>query len=446
MKKRHRRSALETFDGCPYRFDVLYNICRNCGHRQLHHHAEPHGHCDGEGNGCLCEGFEHIEDRGDESQRGIAFHEVAFRYIDRLAKANVSADAEEASLAFREGIALAQVPGHLISQVAKLWRPFAESFVLDLDAYFAAEEQQVSYFCLNCSWRGPEADVVWKGSGSPTDPAIECCPKCSGPVSGFTWIPDLVYVRPSGIEIKDWKTYYKGLTETQALSEFQLKFYLWQAMHLWPNFPSYTFSFVFVRLRFEVSITLTPEDIEKFADEVKAITLAIYEAQRTKNYPAIPGSHCGLCRLKCPIADNKYRMPVRITGIEERDAVARQVLVKEQELRQLKKLLKGYCESEGGFIVSGEVFAFWPEVERRYPAELTLEFLQKRGIDISAITLSASALGEHANPKKASVAVTERLDQLKIEKQGWTFRHRKVGEALPPGMQDLLAEGGTDEA
>ena len=79
---RKRRSALETFDGCPHRFRVLYEVCRNCGH---HHGVHDDGRCNGEdGQGCMCPGFEHVEDRGDESQRGIAFHECAFRYIDRL--------------------------------------------------------------------------------------------------------------------------------------------------------------------------------------------------------------------------------------------------------------------------------------------------------------------------------------------------------------------------
>lgn len=438
IRRRQRRSALETFDGCPYRFEVLYEICATCGHHHDLHQADS---CLGDdGQGCMCGGFVQIEDRGDESQRGIGFHEVAFRYIDRLAKSKTAADRDEASLAFKEGVALSQVPTRLVNQVKRLWDPFTEWFQLDLDAYFAAEEQQVAFFCLSCSWRGGEDEVVWKGSGTPIDPAVECCPECSGPVSGFTWIPDLVYVRPQGIEIVDWKTYYKGLTEEQAAGEFQLKFYLWQALNLWPGFSSYTFTFNFVRLRYSVSVTFTPEQIEAFSDEVKGIALSIHEAKRTRNYPAIPGSHCSLCRLKCPVADNRFRLPVRITRDEERDAIAGRVLALEQELRQLKKILKGYCETEGGFQHGGQVFAFWPEDERRFPADQVLTYLKERGIDVSGITLSASALGDLANPKKAPDHQLKFLDEVAVTKRGWTFRHRKAGDKLPEGVEDLLGD------
>lgn len=435
--KRHRRSALETFDGCPYRFDILYNLCRHCGHR---HQANP-DHCEGEdGQGCFCQRFENIEDRGDESQRGIGFHEVAFRYIDRLAKANTASDRDEASLAFKEGVALSQVPSRLIDQVARLWRPFAEYFELDLDAYFAAEEQQVSAFCLNCSWRGDEGQVTWNGTGSPLDPRLPVCPTCGGPVAASTWIADLVYVRPGEVEIKDWKTYYKGLSEVQARNEFQLKFYLWMALNLWPGFNHYRFTFNFVRLRYEVSVVFTPEEIEAWADEIKGIMLKIYEAQRTGTYPAIPGSHCNLCRLKCPVADNRFRLPVRITGPEERDATASRVLVLEQELRQLKKILKAHCDVEGGFVYGGQLFAHFPEVERWYPAADLIHFLEDRKIDVTDITVSGSGLGNIAHPKKAPQSVLDKLAAVAVERQGWVFRHKRVGDELPKGLTDLLGD------
>lgn len=439
--KRHRRSSLEAFDACPFKFDVLYNVCQHCGHR----HADTPNECPGDGgNGCMCHQFAHVEDRGDESQRGIGFHEIAFRYIDRLAKAKVPADSDEASMAFREGMALAQVSARLSSQVAKLWRPFAESFELDLDAYFTAEQQQVAAFCLNCRWRGDEDLLTWTGTGSPTDPRMPVCPDCGGPVASSTWIPDLVYVRPGEVEIKDWKTYYKGLTEEQARQEFQLKMYLWLALNLWPGFSQYRFTFNFVRLRYEVSLTFTPEEIEAWGDEIKGIMLKIYESKRTKNYPAIPGSHCNLCRLNCPVVDNPYRLPVRITRVEERNSIASRVLVLEREMRQLKKVLRANVETEGGFVHAGEIFALWPEVERRFPAQHIMDFLNERGIDTSKITLSASALGDLAHEKKGVPALLMEMDKTKIEKQGWTFRHKKHGENIPAGMIDLLTEGTAD--
>ncbi len=443
--KRHRRSALETFDGCPFRFNVLYNLCQSCGHgRQAHDEGGTYTTCGGgDGQRCLCEAFVPIEDRGDETQRGVGFHEAAFRYIDRLAKARQSSDAEEASLALREGIAMSQLPPHLAHQVGRLWRPFTEWFQLDLDAYLAAEERQANAYCLACDWHGGPDDVAWKGDGSPSSPKQECCPSCGGPVGGFTWIPDLVYARTDGIEIVDWKTYYKGLTAEQASQEFQLKFYLWQAANTWPGFPRYTFTFNFVRLRYAVSVTMTTEQIEAFSDEVKGIALLIHEAQRTQNFPAIPGSHCSLCRLKCPVADNRYRMPVRLGSSEERDALALAILAKEQELRGMKKLLKAHCEAEGGFVVAGQAFASFPETSKRYPAAAVLAWLEERGHDVEPIKLSGSALGTLTGKKTAPRGFLDFLATCAIEKQGWTFRHKKMGEDMPAGLVDLL---GDDEA
>jgi hypothetical protein len=189
-----------------------------------------------------------------------------------------------------------------------------------------------------------------------------------------------------------------------------------------------------VRLRYQVSITMTPEDIDAFSDEIKGIALAIYEAQRTKNYPAIPGSHCRLCRLQCPIASNKFRLPVRVTSQEERDAVAGRVLVLEQELRQTKKVLKGYCDEAGGFTYNGEDFGHWPTTERRYPADQLLTWLKDHGFDVSHVTLSATGLAHLANPKKAPEAVLQELARVVQEDQCWPFRHRKHGAELPAGF------------
>ncbi len=441
--ERHRRSKLEAHN-CPHRHNVLYNLCRHCGHQQDQHHG---GSCQGgaDGQGCLCREFHHIEDRGDESQRGIGFHEIAFRYIARLAQARTQADAGEASLAFREGAALAQLPSRLAGQVARLWGRFTEWFHLDLDAYFAAEEMQVSAFCLSCTWRGDEADVVWKGSGSPTDPALATCPECGGPAVGATWIPDLVYVRPHEVEVIDWKTFFKGLTETQARQEFQLKFYLWQALHLWPGFAHYRFTFNFVRLGWQVSIRFTPEEIEAWSDEIKGIVLSIEESKRTNNYPAVPGNHCGVCRLVCPVVDNPFRMPVRITSQAERDAVAGQLLAGESKLKQLKQLLKGHCELEGGFSHAGQVFGFYETTAISYPADEVLQWLKDRKIDTSQIRLSADSLGKLVNPKHAPQAFLEFLDAQKAERKSWTFRHRKIGDDQFDGMKDVLGDDERDD-
>lgn len=382
---KRRRSALESYDGCPYRYNQLYNLG--------------------------------VEDRGDESQRGIAFHEAAFRYIARLAAKRLTADADEARAAFIEGVALTQLPAHIVHEVARIWERFAEYFELDLDAYMAAEEMQET--------------------------------------ERFTWIPDLVYVRPRGVEIKDWKTYYKGLTDVQARKEFQLKFYLVQAMDIWPGFPTYTFTFNFVRIGYEVSVTLTPDDIEKFRPEVESILVSLEGAEQSASWPAIPGSHCTLCRLKCPIVDSPARLPARFTNGQDAEAAAGEILALEQRLKALKKALAGWCNQEGPLTVKGQVFSHRPSELRSYPAGKAVDLLReyypnRLGADGETLLdqgnllqLSASAI-KKADPMKLIVqpkgVLHADLAEHEATSTRWAFRHSKAG-----AVEDQDDDEGGDE-
>lgn len=355
---KRRRSALEAFDGCPFRYDAIYN------------------------GGA--------EDKGDEANRGIAFHEIAFRYVDRLAKARTPMDAEELSLAISEGIALAACPTALLDEVNELAQRWGQSFELDLDAYLTAEERQES--------------------------------------ARFTWIPDLVYVRPSHVEILDWKTYYKGFTDVQARKEFQARFYLVQALEIWPNFPEYWFTFVFVRLNYRVTIKVKPEEIESWKPQIEGILAGLENAERTGHWPAIPGSHCGLCRLACPIVDNPARLPVRFENPAQRDAAAGEILTLEQRLKALKKSLGAYCLKEGPFVLNGEAFGHSQTEAITYPAPAALMILAKHGADTDAITLSKTAVGKPAKALNADAQAE--LAKLAVTKTGWRFGHKKAGADL----------------
>lgn len=371
VKGKRRRSALESYDGCPYKYDKTYN--------------------------------QGVEDKGDESQRGLAFHEIVFQYIKRLAQARLSADAGEADQAFQEGIALAQLPTHMLTEVSKIWGRFREWFQLDLDAYLSAEDLQET--------------------------------------ERFTWIPDLVYVRPQGIEIIDWKTYYKGLTEVQARKEFQLKFYLLQALEIWPGFPAYTFTFNFVRLGYQISVTMQPDEIEAFRPEVEAILLSLEEAERTNHYPAIPGSHCTLCRLDCPIVDNPAKLPIRVTTGDQATMMAGRKLVLEQELKTINKALAGWVNQEGPLVVNGQVFKFRENIVRKYPALTVIDLIERHYGDdagqLKLLTFSSTAV-KKADPLKS---VRDHADLLAVERRDhrWSFVHTKagaIGDADKPDDDD----------
>lgn len=365
--QKRRRSSIESFGGCPYRYDQTTN--------------------------------KGVIDKGDESIRGVTFHEAALQYIRRLAAKHLASDADEAQAALIDGLALSNLPHHLLSEVSKIWGRFAEWFQLDLDAYLSSEELQ-------------ETDR-------------------------FTWIPDLVYLRPMGPEIIDWKTYFKGLTRQQALKEFQLKFYLLMALKLWPGFPTYTFTFNFVRLGYEVRITLTPDEIEKFSPEVEGALAALEEAERTGQYPAIPGSHCTLCRLACPLVDNPARMPIRVGTKTEAESMAGQILVLQQKLKTYSKALQGWVGAEGPLVVNGQQFLFRESEVRKFQAVKVLDVLGKvYGDDndqAQKLMVGPTAIRE-ADPLKA---VKDHPDLGEpVTSPRWSFVHQKAGELFAADTQD----------
>ena len=179
-----------------------------------------------------------VPDSNDYSLRGIAFHACAHRYIERLVQCQLPADEEEAKAAFSEGIAAALTPAHLVPEVRGIYMKWAENFGLDLEAFVTAEEHQI----------GNNQQV-------------------------FT--PDLVYARPTGLEIVDFKTFFQPMTEAQVRSDWQARWYSYNAHRIWKNFPQYAFVQSYVRYGTSTRVVFTPGDLATFADEVTAIAETI---------------------------------------------------------------------------------------------------------------------------------------------------------------------------
>jgi hypothetical protein len=424
--QQRRRSSYETFDGCAYRWDKLYQTC-NCGDRDSQHLDDGRGACTMPG--CHCQAYVPLEDRGDEANRGIAFHECAARYIERLAAKQLEADHEEATEAFREGIEASRPAPHLLPQISKLWQKFTGWFQLDLAAYYAAELKQHT-----CSGRGCGHSEKDHKDGRCT----RC--RCQQFQPGFTWTPDLIYVRPGEIEIKDWKTYYKGLTETQARDEFQLKFYLVEAMRIWPNFARYKFTFDFVRLGFEVSVTLTPEEIEAFQAEVEAIQAGMAQARAVGIYPATPGAQCGLCRLRCPVVDAGDRLPVRVQTADQAAEMFGRLMVLEQERKALKKALGGWAATEGAVVCRGQEYVHQSQTSYSVTMADVDPFVGQHQHELVRFGLSAlKPIWKKRTDMPADLQLAAR------KSTSWVFRSRKVGSHAPEGHDDVLAEDGQEE-
>lgn len=325
-----RRSAMQTASSCLHRFKAIW--------------------VDG------------TPDHSDYSLRGISFHACAHRYILRLVDAQTPADAEEAKLAFTEGIASALTPAHLVPEVRTLFFKWAERFGLDLTAIVAAEEHQIGK-------------------------------------NQQTFTPDLVYGRPNLLEIVDFKTYYQPLTEAQMRQDFQTRWYSYNAMRIWPNFPVYRFTHSYVRFGSNVSVDFTiKDDFTAFTDEVEAVSAAVQEASERNEWPATAGTECAYCQLKCPLADSPAIVPKRFTLPEQASTVAAWILAAETQLKTAKKALKAYCAANGSVDVHGVEFDNRPVLQRTYPIAAVLSILQSRNIagamEEEGLTISQSALAK----------------------------------------------------
>jgi hypothetical protein len=363
-----RRSAVEAF-GCPFRYQQI--------------------HLNG------------VDDTGDESMRGRAFHAAAWIYILRLSAKQLTSDHEEAQLALRNGIATTGCPDQLIVPVEKLWNRWAPTFELDLDAFLQAEE------------------IVRRGRR--------------------TFRPDLAYCRPGEVELIDFKTYYKGLTEVQARAELQPRWYLVEAKAAWPGFAHYRFTFDFVRLGYKVSIVYTPDEIDAMEAGVQGSIDAVVDAEARGEFPALPGSHCTLCRLKCPVVDDPARTPVRVTTEQEALDVFGQILSLEQRRKTLVKALGAYVKVEGPVLLRGQVYRHAPSDQVRYPLDKVVAALDGTNL-LPTLTISQSSL---KSVWKKPDAMPDSLKDAAITRRGWRFGHKRGGELDlddAAGLTDALGD------
>lgn len=353
----YRRSQAETF-GCPWRYKAIYK--------------------DG------------MDDSGDETQRGRAFHACAWVYVVRLTAAQTTSDAVLAEESFSGGLQVTGCPDHLIDEVHTLFFRFARRFELNLEAILAAER-------------------LIQGAGR-------------------QFRPDLVYAHPGELEIKDWKTYYRTLSEAAARKELQVKWYLVQAKKEWPGFERYRFTFEFVRLNTSTSLVFTPEEVDAFEPQVQGSIDAIKEADRTGDYPAIPGSHCGLCRVVCPLVDDPRRLPVRFISGDQAEAGAGEMMALRQRLNALRHSLESYCQEHGPIVVQGQEFVHVDGVESKWSAADLVAFLQGREVSVETLMIGRGGLG-HYGLKRTHPALKQWLLENVREKATSKFVSRKAGEA-----------------
>lgn len=332
-----------------------------------------------------------VEDQSDYALRGIAFHAAANRYIHHLLTAGTPQDFDLAKIAFQEGLATVPIPGRLLPEVRDLFDRWAEHFALDLDHFLTAEERQ------------DNSDQV------------------------FT--PDLVYGRPHELEIRDFKTFYVALTEAQARQDYQARWYIRNAMKKWPGFPSYRFTFEFVRLGKTLSLTFSPDELDALQRDVDAVLGMITHALATNVWPATPGSGCSYCELDCPIVDETAIVAKRFLTPQLAQQGAAKILAAEQAVKLAKKTLKAYCVANGPITVNGVEWANRPVEERRYPVAAVMEVLRLRNAvgafeGSDGLTISHSALSKLF---KLFPMLVQDLQPYMQSKVSYRFTARKPG-------------------
>jgi hypothetical protein len=300
-----------------------------------------------------------VTDESDYAVFGQAFHHVAYLYIQRLVQKGVPSDAEEASVAFVEGVATHRTPNRLIPELRELWFRFAEVFTLNLERFVAAEHRM--------TWNGISAGL------------------------------DLVYAHPEGLEIIDFKTFWQPLTEEEARGSFQARVYSLLAQQHFPRFPAYRFTFAFVRFNRAVSVVFSQADLDHVLLEAQAAMARIAEAERTNEWPAAVGPLCRYCALQCPIADQTMTIPVRFVSAPMAKDVAQWLVAAERTMAGVKKALKAYATANGPIEVGGGLmWANRPTTARKYPVHRVMETLQARNaagaFESDDLTVSHSAL------------------------------------------------------
>jgi len=330
-------------------------------------------------------------DQSEPSLVGIGFHACANHYVQRLVAAKLESDDEESKLAFPEGIATALTPPNLVPEIRRIYYGWVRDFSVDLGAFLAAEERQTGK-------------------------------------TGHQFAPDLVYGRKTELEVKDFKTFRVGMTETQVRNDFQARFYIYNAMRIWPNFPAYRFTQEYVRYGTFTSVVFEPSELDTFAEEVEAVAAMLDEATRRNEWPATPGKECGFCELQCPVADNPMLVPSRLLTPQQAVLLGEYVLAGESVMKKAKKTLKAWAAANGPVNVAGVEFDNRPSLQRAYPIAEVTSALAKWGkagaFETDGLTVSHSAL---AKLFKKYPELEQELAQFVQAKTTYRFSAKKPG-------------------
>jgi len=304
-----------------------------------------------------------VEEGGVPALRGQVLHEAAHLYVEALADAALHADFELAQQAIQAALSSIALPMDATDDARMVFQRWAEHFTLDLDAYLCAEELQT-----------------------------EC---------GFRWRPDIVMARPSELEIGDWKSHYAAFTEVEARAHFQTRFYLWRAMQVWPGFPVYRFTYDFMRLNTQVSVTMSHAEVQDVEDDVAAKIALVDQARATGEWPATLGPLCAWCSLTCDAVDDARKRPCRVTTDAEAQQAAVEMSALSAAIKSRQEAVQAWSAAHGPIVAGGRRYEWKPQRSMSYPAGTVISLYDAHGVAVPAsLTFSGSALGSALTAKK----------------------------------------------
>lgn len=339
-----------------------------------------------------------VDGGSDVTRRGNAWHRARALYIAALFKSQVAEDFELAEWAIQQALVEQPLPFEQETECRDLWARWTEKFRLPLAQFFAVETEL------------PLFDTLLRFD--------------------LVLVPDR-----NTLMLDDGKTNWSIPSQDALDNAFQPAFYLTAARKLFPGFQRYRFRYDFARYGAYRFVEKTNAELDAIELMIETQDKAIAEAERTGEYPATAGAHCGTCMVaNCPVVSNALRYG-RVDGHNASETV-REVAALHRAIEVRQAALRAYCDEHGGSVTGGGIEWKHRPVERRqYPAVKTLEVLEKHGVEY-ALYFNGTAIKPLVTSKRKYKDVEDEIKALAITAVKTEFRPKVVVEADEREYQD----------
>jgi len=242
---------------------------------------------------------------------------------------------------------------------------------------------------------------------------------------GFKAVIDHLEMHALTIVIRDYKTFYKILPQTEVDKDRQLRRYAVVVSKAYPGITTFVCQMDFVRYGVVREVIYTIEYIPTLEAELIA---DIEQVENATEFPATPGAYCDWCSYTnmCP-AMEAGNVDV-IQTLEEAEAAAANLIALDARRAAQKKPLEEWCSKQGLVTVNGKATGYYPEERYEYPDKDQLaELLYGRGVDPDLYFKPDTTKIKAAAKKDPELA--DALKVIAIDKSQTKFASRKVKES-----------------